>query len=119
AAGLVGGIEYASDLFERASVAGIGERLIRVLRAAVSEPQLALGRIDILSPEERRTILRDWNATSHALPGATLAGLFAGQVARAPDAVAAVFADGCVSYGELERRAGGPGGYLCGAAGGC
>src|ERR1700736_5213572 len=34
AAGLVGGIEYASDLFERASVAGIGGRLIRVLRAA-------------------------------------------------------------------------------------
>src|ERR1700730_9418317 len=112
AAGLVGGIEYASDLFERASVAGIGERLIRVLRAAVSEPQLALGRIDILSPEERRTILRDWNATSHALPGATLAGLFAGQVARAPDAVAAVFADGCVSYGELERRANQLGHYL-------
>src|SRR3984893_9474604 len=112
AAGLVGGIEYASDLFERASVAGIGERLIRVLRAAVSEPQLALGRIDILSPEERRTILRDWNATSHALPGATLAGLFAGQVARAPDAVAAVFADGSVSYGELERRANALGHYL-------
>ncbi len=40
AAGLVGGIEYASDLFERASVAGIGERLIRVLRAAVSEGAL-------------------------------------------------------------------------------
>src|SRR6202047_4567432 len=105
-------LDYRPDLFERASVAGIGERLIRVLRAAVSEPQLALGRIDILGAHERRTILRDWNATSHALPGATLAGLFAGQVARAPDAVAAVFADGCVSYGELERRANQLGHYL-------
>src|ERR1700737_3481610 len=118
AAGLGGGMEYASDLFERASVAGIGERLIRVLRAAVSEPQLALGRIDILGAHERRTILRDWNATSHALPGATLPGLFAGQVARAPDAVAAVFADGCVSYGELERRGGGPGGFFGRGGGG-
>ncbi len=36
--------------------------------------------------------------------GATIPGLFAGQVARDPDATALVFGAGSVSYGELDRR---------------
>jgi len=98
-------LDYRPDLFERSSVERIGERLIRVLRAAVSAPDVGLSRIDILSPEERRLILRDWNATSHVIPSATLPALFAGQVERRPDAVAVVVEGSCVSYGELERGA--------------
>src|SRR5262249_32258446 len=40
-------LDYRPDLFERASVERLGKRLLRVLRAAVSEPEVALGRIDI------------------------------------------------------------------------
>src|SRR5262249_60017239 len=64
-----------------------------------------VGRLDILSAWERRTLLEDWNATARALAGATLPQLFAAQAAKTPDAVAVVFGDEQLSYGELEGRA--------------
>src|SRR5262249_6969334 len=105
AGGLSGVMEYASDLFERGSVEALAERLVRVLEAAVAAPEASIGRLDILSAAERRTILQEWNATEHALPAATLPQLFAAQAAATPDAVAVVFADEQLSSRELEARA--------------
>ncbi len=103
--GISGGIEYASDLFERASVEALAGRFIRVLEGAVAAPDRALGGVDLLSQEERATILRGWNTTAHALLPATLPALFAAQAARCPDAVAVVFEEERLCYGELDRRA--------------
>ena len=61
-------------------------------------------RLDILGADERHTILREWNATARAVPGATLPELFAAQVARTPEADAVVFEDERLSYGELDAR---------------
>ena len=110
-AGIIGGIEYASDLFDRGSVEALAGRLVRLLEAAVAAPGRALGQLDILGAEERATILREWNATSPAaipcagLPCAGLPELFAAQAARSPDAVAVIFEAEQLSYGELDRRA--------------
>ena len=103
--GISGGIEYASDLFERSSVEALAGRFIRMLEGAVAAPDRALGGVDLLSREERATILRGWNATAHALLPATLPALFAAQAARCPDAVAVVFEEERLCYGELDRRA--------------
>jgi len=103
--GIHGMLEYATDLFDEASVAGLGGRLIRLLEGAVAAPDRAIGSLDILSAQERHTILRDWNDTARALSPATLPDLFAAQVARSPDAVAVVLEDERVSYGELDARA--------------
>src|SRR5262245_5842670 len=105
AGGLSGVMEYASDLFERASVEALAGRLVRLLEAAVAAPEVSIGRLDILSAAERHTILQEWNATERALPGATLPQLFAAQAAATPDAVAVVFEGEQLSYGELEVRA--------------
>ena len=61
-------------------------------------------RLDILAPDERRTILRDWNDTARAVPSATLPELFAAQVAQTPDATAVVFEDERLTYRELDAR---------------
>src|SRR5262245_41197577 len=98
-------MEYASDLFERASVEVLAGRLVRLLEAAVAAPEVAIGRLEILSAAERRTILQDWNATERVLAAATLPQLFAAQAASTPDAVAVVFGGERVGYGELEGRA--------------
>ena len=68
-------------------------RLVRLLEAAVAEPERAIGSLDILVADERHTILHGWNDTAHAVPSATLPELFAAQVARTPDAIAVVFED--------------------------
>ena len=52
----------------RATAEVIVSRLIRLLQAAVTAPDRAIGSLDILSPEERYTILRGWNDTAHAIP---------------------------------------------------
>ena len=104
-AGLAGVLEYSSDLFERASVAVLGERLLRLLAGAVAAPDRAIGRLEVLSSSERDTIVSVWNDTARAVPPATLPALFAAQAGRTPAATAVVFEDRRLSYAELDAHA--------------
>ena len=104
-AGIGGVVEYATDLFDRASVEALTERFIRLLEAAVAAPERAIGSLDILAPEERVTILHAWNDTARATVPATLPELFAEQAAQTPDAIAVVHEDVSLTYRELDRRA--------------
>ena len=104
-AGLAGVLEYSSDLFERASVAVLGERLLRLLAGAVAAPDRPIGRLEVLSSSERDTIVSVWNDTARAVPPATLPALFAAQAGRTPAATAVVFEDRRLSYAELDAHA--------------
>jgi hypothetical protein len=104
AAGIVGVLEYSSDLFDRGSVAALGERLLRLLEGAVSGPERAIGSLEILSGSERRRILSLWNASEHAVAPSTLPALFAAQAQRTPDAVAVVYEERRLSYAALEAH---------------
>ncbi|MBB6251387.1 condensation domain-containing protein, partial [Nitrospirillum iridis] len=55
-------------------------RFLQVLSAMVSSPEAPVGRLDLLSPEERRQLLIDWNDTAHPVPPATVPALFEAQV---------------------------------------
>ncbi|MFR9755701.1 amino acid adenylation domain-containing protein, partial [Streptomyces sp. TR06-5] len=44
--GIEGLVEFRLDLFDRATVDGMGERLVRFLEAVVAEPELPLGSVD-------------------------------------------------------------------------
>ena len=59
-------LEYASDLFDAASVAALGERLMRLLEAAVAAAAARSAALTILDAAERDTILRGWNDTAHS-----------------------------------------------------
>src|SRR5262249_21347397 len=88
----------------RASVEAIADRLIRLLHAAIADPDRAIGGLDILDAQERATILRGWNDTARPVPASTLPALFAAQALRTPDAVAGLFGDHSLSSGELDAR---------------
>ena len=62
-------LDWRPDLFDRATVAALGERLVRLLEGVVAAPDRALGGLDILGAAERDTILRVWNDTGHDLTG--------------------------------------------------
>ena len=79
-------------------------QFVRLLEEAVTAPELPLHRLDLLSAEERHSLLKTWNATAHPVPEATIPQLFEGQVARAPEAVALIFGEERLSYGELNTR---------------
>ena len=98
-------LDYRPDLFDRASIEALGRRLIRLLEAAVAEPERAIGRLDILDAAERQTLLRAWNDTARPIASVTVAQLFAAQAAARPDAVAVVFEEQELTYRQLDERA--------------
>ncbi|MFJ8028860.1 amino acid adenylation domain-containing protein, partial [Streptomyces sp. NPDC096311] len=104
-AGLAGELEFATDLFDRASVEELVARFVRVLHAAVLRPDQALSDFDVLSAAERTRILEEWNDTGADVLQAPLPDLFERQVRRTPDAVAVVYDDVEVTYAELNSRA--------------
>ncbi|MEU2340156.1 condensation domain-containing protein, partial [Streptomyces sp. NPDC013172] len=117
-AGLHGGVIGSADLFDPETVAVIVERLVRVLEAVVTDPGLRISGVEVLDAGERRRVLVEWNDTAAVVPAGTVPELFAGQVARTPDA-AAVVGDGVeVSYAELDARANRLARYLSGRGAG-
>jgi amino acid adenylation domain-containing protein/non-ribosomal peptide synthase protein (TIGR01720 family) len=99
-------LEYRTDLFDGATAARLGERLSRLVAAAVAAPDSPLSSIDVLGDAERERVLVGFNATDRAVPAESLPALFARQVTARPDAVAVVDGDRHVTYRELDARAG-------------
>ncbi|BCB91513.1 hypothetical protein Psuf_088260 [Phytohabitans suffuscus] len=99
-------LEYRTDLFDGATAKRLGERLGRLVAAAVAAPDSPLSRHDVLGDAERDLVLAGFNATDRAVPEEALPALFARQVAARPDAVAVVDGDRHVTYRELDARAG-------------
>jgi amino acid adenylation domain-containing protein/thioester reductase-like protein len=101
---LIGGIEYATDLFDRATIEGLAARLVRVLADIAADPGKPISQGDILLPGERDRLLREWNQTDAPVAPGTLPELFEAQAGRTPDAIAVVSGDQSVSYAELNAR---------------
>ncbi|MFJ4806927.1 amino acid adenylation domain-containing protein, partial [Streptomyces murinus] len=103
--GIVGLCSYSADLFDQASVEVLAARLVRLFEAVVADPDVPLGRLDLLTASERRQLLVEWNDTVRQVPDATLPELFEAQAAATPDAVAVVCEGIELSYRELNARA--------------
>ncbi|MEV0536298.1 non-ribosomal peptide synthase/polyketide synthase [Kitasatospora sp. NPDC050463] len=105
AEGIVGRVEYSTDLFDHATVEVLVARWLRLLAAVVAEPDRPLSRIDVLTAEERHELLVARNDTARPVPAATLPALFEAQVRATPQAPAVVLDDTLLTYRELNRRA--------------
>ncbi|MFH9729749.1 non-ribosomal peptide synthase/polyketide synthase [Streptomyces sp. NPDC017260] len=105
AEGIVGRVEYSTDLFDPATVEALAARWLRLLASAVADPDRPLSRIDVLTPEERHELLVVRNDTARPAHEAALPALFAAQVRSTPEAPAVVFEDTVLTYRELDRRA--------------
>ncbi|HKP77432.1 MAG TPA: amino acid adenylation domain-containing protein, partial [Longimicrobiaceae bacterium] len=104
-AGAAGVVEYATDLFDAATVARLAGHLEQVLAQAVAAPDGALSRLSLLTDAERR-LLEDWNRTEAPFPAELcIHQLFEAQAARTPHAVALVCEERTVTYGALNARA--------------
>ncbi|WP_143220747.1 condensation domain-containing protein, partial [Actinomadura sp. CNU-125] len=106
-AGIEGGIQYATDLFDPETADALVRRLVAVLDQVAADPDVRVGDVDVLSEDERRLVVGEWNDTARAVPDASLVGLFEERAARTPDAVAVVSDGVAWSYAELNARANG------------
>ncbi|MES1260290.1 MAG: amino acid adenylation domain-containing protein, partial [Acidobacteriota bacterium] len=103
---IVGGLEYATALFERATVERYLGYFRRLLEGMAADGGEAVDRLPMLSEEERGRVLYEWNRTEADYPRERCVHeLFEEQVKKTPDAVAVEFEEESLSYGELNRRA--------------
>jgi amino acid adenylation domain-containing protein len=101
--GLVGGLEYARDLFDEATAARLLGHFETLLTGLVAHPGQPVADLPLMPEAERRQVLLDWNATGPGLAaGLCLHELFAAQVARTPGATALVDGERRLTYGDLD-----------------
>jgi amino acid adenylation domain-containing protein len=103
--GLAGVFEYATDLFDAATIERMVGHYRLLLDAASRDPGAPLSSHSLTTEAERRR-LEAWGtgAPPHAA-SAPLHAPFEAQAARTPNAVALAFEGGTMTYGELDRRA--------------
>ncbi|MFN7609998.1 MAG: amino acid adenylation domain-containing protein, partial [bacterium] len=98
--------EYNTDLFDRSTIERMAGHFKVLLEAVVADPQARLKDLPLLTEAERHRILVEWNDTEKAYPSdRCIHQLFEEQVAKSPEAVAVVFEDQQLSYGELNAKA--------------
>ncbi|MFX0576618.1 amino acid adenylation domain-containing protein [Nocardia nepalensis] len=95
---------YATDLFEEATVQGLGRRLARILAAVAADPRAIIGDIDILDAAERdRALAAPVRSAEPSTDESTLLPqLLDRAVESNPDGVAVVFADAAQRLAEWE-----------------
>ncbi|MFJ4905013.1 amino acid adenylation domain-containing protein [Streptomyces sp. NPDC093249] len=110
-AGLSGGLEYATDLYDAATAGLLADRIATTLEAVAADPGLRIGELGRLTPEEHALLVREHDDTVHdaAAEGPFAPGpvhvLLAERARRTPDAPAVTFGAETLSYAELDSRA--------------
>ena len=104
--GLLLRIEYDTDLFNAATIDRAVGHFEKLLAEFVAHPDCALADLSLLTDEERRTLLVDWNQTSADYPQEICAHeLFEHWADSYPANLAVADADTRLTYGELHQRA--------------
>jgi len=98
--------EYNTDLFDAARMQRMLGHFQAVLEGAVRDPGRRLSELPLLTEEERRRLLVEWNETEADFPrDKTLHEMFEAQAQKTPDAVAVECKGSRLSYRELNELA--------------
>ncbi|MDQ3951622.1 MAG: amino acid adenylation domain-containing protein, partial [Actinomycetota bacterium] len=104
--GLGGSLNYATALFEPATIEEMLAHLETLLRSAVEEPDRRLSELAILGDEQRDHVVHRLNETAADYPADVLIHEhFERHAVERPDAVALTFAGRTLTYAELNVRA--------------
>jgi|GEM_PF-794143 len=83
---LEGDLIYNSKLFKQGTIKGLFDCYFRILHQVLSNLDIRISDIQLMTEEQKRGILFDLNNTGKDYPGpATIHGLFEQQVERTPD----------------------------------
>ena len=106
-------IEYYTAIYNASTIRRMSGHFNRILETVVKDPGIALKDIAIVTEEERRELLEDFNGEIVNYPvDRTIHELFERRVTEIPDRCAVVSGDAMLTYRELNRRAGQVGAYL-------
>ena len=97
---------YDGNCFDAATIERMIGHLTVLLKSMAANPDGFIGALPLLAQNERQQLMVGWNATEAEYPRKRcLHELFEQQAAARPDAVAVIFENRSISYGELNQRA--------------
>jgi amino acid adenylation domain-containing protein len=97
-------LTYNRDVFEPSSMERFLEQIQLLLREVAAAPHARIADLKILSKEDRKKVLSDWNQTAAVYPLMPVHRIFEQLVARQPNAIAVTSDDGDLSYSALHQR---------------
>ncbi|MEW6735711.1 MAG: amino acid adenylation domain-containing protein, partial [Acidobacteriota bacterium] len=104
--GLVGLLEYNTDLFEETTIVRMLKHFENLLTAAIADPEVCIADLPLLSEQERSQLILEWNNTqSKYSKHCCIHQLFEAQVEITPAAIAVTYQDNSITYQELNYRA--------------
>ncbi|WP_318199945.1 non-ribosomal peptide synthase/polyketide synthase [Streptomyces sp. SCL15-4] len=103
--GLTGHLEYNTGLFDTDTAERLAARLRVLLEAAAEDPGRTVGRLPLMTGDERRQVLRDGQGAPLPAPDTTFPALFQAQAARTPHHTALAARDTTLDFAALNRRA--------------
>jgi fengycin family lipopeptide synthetase D len=97
--------KYNALVYSQSIVANIIEHFKAALKEVVSNPNIRVKDIKVITEAERKTILSDFNNTQADYPkDQTVQQLFEEQVEQTPDNICVVFEDQQLTYKELNDK---------------
>jgi len=98
--------QYSTDIFERKTISQMSENFLTILENIIKNPSQPVSQTEILTVDEKRKILVDWNSTERDYPSVTtIHRLFEDQVKKTPGNTAVVFEGKELSYCMLNEKA--------------
>ena len=103
---LSGGVEYATDLFDRPTIERLASEVTTLISEATRAPDTVISALPLLDARARQRVLAMARGSGAGYPNDWLVDeAIEAQAARAPDAIAVVFGAVRVTYAELDARA--------------
>jgi amino acid adenylation domain-containing protein len=98
--------DYNTGLFDEATIERWCGHLQAILQAFVDDASQTAGQVSMLTADQERQLLIDWNATAAEYPRtSSIHRIFEEQVRRTPSNVALTAGDKLLTYAELNEKA--------------
>ncbi|MDD4111511.1 MAG: amino acid adenylation domain-containing protein [Herbinix sp.] len=98
--------EYCTKLFMRETIECMADYFINIIKTVIQNPQISLQKIELMSDQETRRLLDDFNCTEKEYcKHKTINHMFEEQVDRTPDKIAVFFDGKSMTYMELNQKA--------------
>ena len=105
--------DYLISKYSIDDICSIHARFLYIINQVLENNDITLNEIEIVTPDEKKKILYDFNNTSADYPrDKTITQLFEEQVDKTPDNIAVVFENQKLTYRELNERANSLANYL-------
>jgi amino acid adenylation domain-containing protein len=101
------GVAFDPTRYRRETVASVVSGVAQILRAASSDPSVAIGATELLAGEERERVLEGLNDTVASIPNECVHETISGWARSAPQRTAVTDGESSLDYAELNARANG------------